>query len=347
MTAPASSEPTPAIGVRKSGSRPVIGTSSVAPYPQLGRCFGQDRKELTRSMPSPNLERVRRFAIALCVLAASACSADQRPPEPSASPSPAVETPASGTHRLALDYGGNKRTYVLHAPPGYEPSKRLPLVIALHYYPGTGNDLRELIGFDAKADQNNFLVAYPDGHGMGFNALVCCGKQDDVGFLKALTEHLIQTWRADPDRVYLTGISNGGDMSFRMAVEATGMFAAIGVVSGGFGGELAAKPDYVPRKPVSVLTVIGGNDGYVGTFREGIRLWQERISCTSTGSETKPAYTRTTSKCADGSDVEVYVVPEMGHVWPGGAAGRMSAPDAGLSATDVIWTFFATHPRLR
>jgi poly(3-hydroxybutyrate) depolymerase len=264
----------------------------------------------------------------------------------SASPTRATETPSPGTHRLTFEFDGTTRSYLLHAPPGYQPDKRLPLVIALHYYPGTGDQLRQLTGFDAKADQDNVLVAYPDGHGMGFNALTCCGTQDDVGFLKALTGHLIETWRADPDRVYLTGISNGGDMSFRMAVEATGMFAAIGVVSGGFSGGPAAKPEYVPKKPVSVLTVIGGRDQHADTFQEGIRRWQDRLRCTATGSEARPTYTRTISRCADGSDVEVYLVPEMGHVWPGAPAGRMGAPNAGLSATDAVWSFFASRPRI-
>ena len=96
--------------------------------------------------------------------------------------------------------------------------------------------MRELAGLDAKADKDNVLVAYPDGQGGGFNALICCGSADDVGFLNALTDHLVQTWHADPNQVFLTGISNGGDMSFRAAVESTGKFAAIGVVSGGYSG---------------------------------------------------------------------------------------------------------------
>jgi poly(3-hydroxybutyrate) depolymerase len=115
----------------------------------------------------------------------SACGGDPPAAQPAASPTRAAETPTPGTHRLTLEFGGNTRSYLLHAPPGQQPNTRLPLVIALHYYPGTGDQLRQLTGFDAKADQDNVLVAYPDGHGMGFNALACCGTQDDVGFLKA------------------------------------------------------------------------------------------------------------------------------------------------------------------
>ena len=48
---------------------------------------------------------------------------------------------------------------------------------------------------------------------------------------------------------------------------------------------------------------------------------------------------------ADGSDVEVHVVDGMGHAWPGAQAGALSAPDTGVHATELIWEFFAAHPR--
>src|SRR5688572_9647629 len=197
---------------------------------------------------------LRLAAVVLVTLTADACG-DDRPGTsgPSAGPQ-STERPAAGNHRLSLTHNGLARTYMVHAPPAYDPAKPLPLVIAMHFYPGTGEDLQELVGLDAKADRECFLVAYPDGHGGGFNAMVCCGSNDDVGFISTLTRHLVQTWKADPDRVYLTGISNGGDMSFRLAVEAPGLFAAIGVVSGGFGGPKAERADFAPKTPVSVVT---------------------------------------------------------------------------------------------
>jgi polyhydroxybutyrate depolymerase len=218
----------------------------------------------------------------------------------------------------------------------------------MHFYPGKGAELRDMIGMDAKADERNFLVAYPDGIGGGFNALICCGTADDVAFLKALTQHLVGSWRADPDRVYLTGISNGADMSFRGAIEATGMFAAIGVVSGGYGGIRTEKADYVPTRPVSVVTIIGTQDRYLTIFQTGIATWQQRLKCTPVAPappSPTPAATRSTARCADGSDVDVYVVTGMGHVWPGAKSGRLAGSDIPLVATDVIWEFFAAHPR--
>jgi polyhydroxybutyrate depolymerase len=263
-------------------------------------------------------------------------------------PSIAASTAAPGDHTAALAFGGSTYRYLLHAPPSYRTDKRMPLVIALHYYPGTGAALRDMIGMDARADEAGFLVAYPDGLDGGFNALVCCGHADDVGFLRALTTHLIQVWGADPDRVFLTGISNGADMSFRAAVEATGVFAAIGVVSGGFGGPLVEAADYAPKSPVSVITFIGAKDQYFDVFQAGLDLWRKRLHCTPASSGPLGAGVRGTyssAHCADGSDVDAYVIDDMGHEWPGAPSGALAGPEINLAATDLIWSFFAAHPR--
>ncbi|MGC4809292.1 alpha/beta hydrolase family esterase [Micromonospora sp. DT228] len=275
---------------------------------------------------------------------APACGERGRPsPAP---PSAPTETPTAGDHDLTLNHNGQERTYLLHAPPGYDPSRSSALVIALHFYPGSATGVQELAGLDAKADKDNVLVAYPDGEGGGFNGLVCCGSADDVGFLTALTDHLVQTWHADPNRVFLTGISNGGDMSFRAAVESTGKFAAIGVVSGGYSGKLTTAESYVPKSPVSVITFIGGQDRQASTFQTGMKTWQQRLSCRpSPKASGVPGVTHTVASCADGSEVSVYTLPEMGHSWPGATTGSLAASSAGLSATDLMWEFFAAHPR--
>ncbi|MFI7425645.1 alpha/beta hydrolase family esterase [Micromonospora sp. NPDC049836] len=281
--------------------------------------------------------------------AGAGCGGEREPGHatPSAPAAPA-ERPAAGDHRLTLSHGGVSRSYLLHAPPGYDPARPTPLVIALHFFPGSGAAMRELAGLDARADRENFLVAYPDGRDGGFNALICCGSADDVGFLAALTDHLVDAWRADPDRVYLTGISNGGDLSFRAAVEGNGRFAAIGVVSGGYSGPLTEPDSYVPKQPVSVITFVGGQDRYADTFHEGLRTWQRRLGCRPVPGRAAPGragITRADARCADGSDVTVWSLPQMSHSWPGATAGQLAAPNAGLTATDLIWEFFAAHPR--
>ena len=282
----------------------------------------------------------------VCGLLLAGCG-DGRPAATPSSSSAAAQRPAPGDHKLTLDVGGKQRTYLVHAPPGYTPGKPVPLVVGLHFYPGSGEALRDMIGMDAKADEHGFLVAYPDGVSGGFNALVCCGAEDDVAFLEALTDRMIADWRVDAGRVYATGISNGADMSFRAAVEATGVFAAIGAISGGYGGPRTEAAGFVPKKPVSVLSIIGGQDQYYDIFQAGLAKWRERLACepVKTPPGGKPGVQRSSARCADGSDVEVYVVPEMGHSWPGAKSGQMAMPDAPIVATDLLWDFFAAHPR--
>jgi polyhydroxybutyrate depolymerase len=289
------------------------------------------------------------------LLGLAACGGDPAPTASDGAPTSqgartraAAVRPAPGQHQLTLDHGGTTRRYRLHAPPGYDGGRPVPLVIALHPYPGDGLSMSEMVGLDDVAAREGFLAAYPDGVNGGFNAFVCCGQADDVGFLRALTEHLVREWKVDPDRVYLTGISNGGDLSFRAAVEAAGVFAAIGAVSGGFIGTLPAGADYAPKSPVSVITFIGDQDRYAGEFERGVKNWRERLGC----AEVRPAPKRparnvalSRARCADGSEVDVYTVEGMGHSWPGAKTGNMAAPDAGVVATDLVWRFFAAHPR--
>lgn len=296
------------------------------------------------------MRRATALLVVALALATAGCGEDGG--SPAASPSPSApasapsERPAAGDHRLSLRHDGTDRTYLLHAPPGYDPGKRVPLVIALHFYPGSGEELRDMVALDAKADRENFLVAYPDGQHRAFNALICCGSADDVGFLRTLAEHLVGAWGADPDRVYLTGISNGGDMSFRAAVESDGLFAAIGVVSGGYLGPRTEAEDYVPKRPVSVITFVGGQDVYAGDFEKGLRAWQRRLGCRARpAAAPAPKVTRTDARCADGSDVTVYRLAEMSHSWPGAPNGQLADPTAGVVATDLMWDFFAKHPR--
>ncbi|WP_260860349.1 alpha/beta hydrolase family esterase [Streptomyces cupreus] len=293
------------------------------------------------------------LSTALCL---TACSSDPdsgkagsaTSEKSSPSPKQQREVPRPGDQSVKLTWKGTPRTYKVHAPPGYTPDKRLPLVIAMHPYPGTGDYAAQITGLTAKADKENFLVVYPDGHNQGFNALICCGSEDDVGFLRTITDRFIDKWNADPDRIYATGISNGGDMSFKAAVELHDIFAAIAPVSGGYIGSAMEDKTYVPESPVSVITFIGELDRYYGEFDAGIKAWEKRLRCESDSPrKVEKQATRTTARCADGSRVVTYRLSEMTHSWPGGSNSDMAFTDTTLNATDLVWEFFRFHPKKR
>ncbi|WP_378741983.1 alpha/beta hydrolase family esterase [Nocardia brasiliensis] len=300
------------------------------------------------------LRDIAALASVLCVLGATACGGSSTP-ETSTTTQPSSSLPAAippienpGQDRtLHLEFGGKQRSYVVHTPPSYADSTSLPLVVAMHSFPGDAAQIATTTGLNAKADKENFLVVYPEGYSSAYNALVCCGTEDDVGFIRTVIAEMTAQWKADPRRVYATGMSNGGDMSYKLAVELPGTFAAIAPVSGGFIGAKAADESYKPSTPVSVITFLGGKDRYISQFETGITQWQRRLACTPTGAPASLAQgiTLTKAMCGDGSEVHVYRLPEMGHGWAGAEQGVLSEPNAGVDATDLLWEFFQTHPK--
>ncbi len=298
---------------------------------------------------------MRRGLALFALLLLTACAADTKTAAPSTTtPAAGTITPVTaqaGDHTLTVTVGDKERTFLLHVPASFDPARSMPAVVALHYRPGSGTAMRALTGLDAKADAEGFLVAYPEGVGGQFNAFGCCGAQDDVGFVKAVAGQLVERWHADPERVFLAGISNGGDLSFRTAVEAPGVFAAIGVVSGGFAGGRTEAADYRPTAPVSVVTLIGADDPQATAFRTGVDTWRARLACApaaaAPGPALDPGVHRSTTRCQDGSDVDAYVVDGAAHVWFGAASGELKDAAGKVKATDVLWAFFAAHPRRR
>ena len=166
--------------------------------------------------------------------------------------SPPRTVPMDGTYTFTLTSGGLHRDYRLHVPPTAASGRPLPLVLNLHG--ATQNGLLEEVqsGMDASADQDGYLVAYPDGTRIakvltpdpvakqaqyGWNAGQCCGLPvtrhiNDVGFLVRVIADIAARTPVDLRRVYVTGISNGGMMAYAMASKASDHVAAISSVSG-------------------------------------------------------------------------------------------------------------------
>jgi poly(3-hydroxybutyrate) depolymerase len=224
-------------------------------------------------------------------------------------------------------------------------------VIALHMLrPGAdGAVMQRLTGLDATADRERFLVAYPDGLDGQWNALLCCNPTDDVGFIRRMVDLLERRWRVDPDRVYATGASNGAAMSYRLAAALPGVLAAIGPVSGA-----VPNPDVsegFPRSPVSLVAFHGRQDTVFDAPDEGVAAWRRHAGCRPplrAAHGNSGTVTRSATSCRDGSDVVVYELAEMGHAWPGATGdNRMAAPDAPISASELLWEFFRRHPRRR
>ncbi|MBK9623863.1 MAG: prolyl oligopeptidase family serine peptidase [Rhodocyclaceae bacterium] len=154
------------------------------------------------------------------------------------SPDPEMP-PLSGTlTKASIEVGGLKRTYRTYIPKGLP--KSAPLVVVMH---GSGQNGAQIrletgYGFERLADSHGFAVVYPNAYTFDWNDCSKVGDfsidgvdVDDVGFLNLLVDKLIAEVGVDHNRVFATGVSAGGFMSIRLALEASTRFRAVAAVS--------------------------------------------------------------------------------------------------------------------
>lgn len=279
----------------------------------------------------------------------------------SAGPSASIPT---GPSSYTISSGGMDRTYHLYVPSGL-PAKA-PLVIMLHGALGTGEQAEQAYGWDDKADSGHFVVAYPDGYKRTWNAGDCCipaSKRhvNDVAFLQKMVSTISNQIPIDQQRIYATGISNGGLMAYRLACD-TDMLAAIGPDSATMVTSCSS-----PTK-TSVLHIHGLADqtipfhgGYSSTPEKvdwpsvpsTISRWRSIDGCQSPTSQSSGKVTTSTATCPDNRTVELITIAGAGHQWPGGkpstGAGarilHLDTPSKALNATATFWTFFSQHPK--
>jgi polyhydroxybutyrate depolymerase len=320
-------------------------------------------------MNHPHLALVVSFLVLLGGAVAAGCGrAASAPPAAAAAPL------GPGDHERRIQWDGRARSYRIHVPPSYAPGRPTPLVLNFHGGGGNAADQEKNSVMNATADARGFIVVYPNGTGplprrfLSFNAGMCCGyaqKQniDDVGFVRAMLDDLQRVLSIDPARVYATGFSNGAMLTHRLACEMADRIAAIAPVGAPIG-----VTECRPSRPVPVLQIHGTADpaapfhggqkkALVGReihdYRpvpETVEGWARRNQCAPQREETlrRGAVTcETHTRCAAGATVSLCVVQGGGHTWPGGQttlSERVVGPlNRDISASDVIWEFFAKH----
>jgi polyhydroxybutyrate depolymerase len=168
----------------------------------------------------------------------------------------------------AMDFGGHRRTWIAYVPA--KPQARPALVIALHGSMGTAEQARRVYGydFDLLSEAHGFIVVYPQGYRGHWND---CKKKgpfaakaeniDDVGFLHALVDRLVEIHDVDRTHVYVTGVSNGGAMTIRLALQTPEFARAYAAVISSVPTpeNMAMTPK---RKPVSILLMNGTADPF-------------------------------------------------------------------------------------
>ena len=280
-----------------------------------------------------------------------------------------------GDHARTITVGDLKRNYLVHIPAKYDSKKPMPVALAFHGGGANADNMVAFSGLNKKSDDVGFIVVYPSGTGrlekiLTFNGGNCCGyalnnKIDDVEFTRKLLDDLAKSANIDPKRVFATGMSNGGIMSYLLASELSDRIAAIAPVGGPMGTESCK-----PKRPVSVMHFHGTDDrhapfkggkgkGPSGTdfysVEHSIQAWVKANGC-----EKEPVVTKLPDTAKDGTritrktygsgkngaEVVLIVIEGGGHTWPG-QEPRLKAlgkSTKNISANDLMWEFFEKHP---
>jgi polyhydroxybutyrate depolymerase len=241
-----------------------------------------------------------------------------------------------------LKVGGRDRNYRLYQPAGLPASA--PLVIMLHGITGSAVQAESSYGWDELADSQRFVIAYPDGVGRAWNVNGggCCGRPqregvDDVAFIGAAVADIVRNVSINASRIYATGMSNGGIMSYTLACH-TGIFAAIGAVAG------TQLDSCRSPHPASVIEIHGTADELVpyhggqgasiinGPSAPDVNVfWRNVDQCRAPSVTTAGGVTTSTAGCADNRGVVLITIDGGAHEWPGFAA-------------QTLWQFFAAQP---
>lgn len=316
------------------------------------------------------------FASLMLVTMACACTAFLlfRATGPSAgcqNPVTGAAQPGISVRRLAS--GGRQRCYLLHIPPRYDPGQPLPVVFSLHGFASNAEGQARIPKWSQLADRESFIVVYPEGTSFPrrWNAAdaFLARDVDDVQFFRDIVADLAQIASIDPERIYVSGISNGGTMSHRIACEAADLVTAIGTVAA---LPLETPGGCQPSRPVPLIAFHGTADPLVsydgGTYHAmglgrllpaparglsyppietWIANWAERNGCSVTpeaGPRAGDATCLHYSDCRNGADVVLYTIEDGGHTWPGSAPipffGKTSQD---VDASAVMWGFFQAH----
>lgn len=282
-----------------------------------------------------------------------------------------------------LVHEGMERTYYIHLPPGFKKEKPHPLVIAMHGGGGRAQRFDEMTTrgtLTAAAAERGVVLVFPDAVNKewcdGRKKLPVKGKiRDDVGFISKLIDEMIKDYGIDPARVYATGISNGGFMSIRLAMDLSEKIAAVAPVAAQVPKDIAEKR---PKLPISVMLINGTKDplvpfagGHVRLFRFGrsrgeilsteasLEIFRLHDGCSETPEISEPedkdpqdgAKVKIEKYTGGrlGTEVILVRVTGGGHTWPGGKQylrpGFIGAVCQDINASEMILDFFLKHSR--
>jgi polyhydroxybutyrate depolymerase len=266
---------------------------------------------------------------------------------------------AQQTVNASITHDGMQRDYILYVPAVYDGTVNVPLLFNFHGYTSNANQQLFYGDFRPIADTANFIIVHPQGtldntNTTHFNVGWGGSTVDDVGFTSALIDTLMTQYSIDAERIYSTGMSNGGYMSFHLACNLSDRIAAVGSVTGAMVPTTLSNCNASHTTPVIQIHVT--NDATVpyngGALSEGIpdilNFWSTYNGCNPTPViEAMPDIDPT-----DGSTVEKhcyydnngcttvlhYKIANGGHTWPG-APFDIGGTNYDIDGSVEVWKF--------
>ena len=259
------------------------------------------------------------------------------------------------TLNKSITHDNLQRDYIIHIPSSYNVNTPVPLVFCFHGYTSNASTIMSYSNFNYIADTAGFIVVYPQGTLLqgsthwNVGGWTTASTVDDVGFSISLLDSISNEYNIDPERVYSTGMSNGGYMSFLLACQMSDKIAAIASVTGSMTPQTLNACN--PQHPTPILQIHGTSDQtvpYLGdpTWTESIddvlQYWVDYNNC-----NTVPIINLVASSFSveyivydDGDNsvtTEHYKIYGGDHDWPG-VWGNMD-----IHASAEVWKFFSKY----
>jgi len=278
-----------------------------------------------------------------------------------------ILTVCSATAQTTIDatmqHDGLSRSYRLYIPAAYNASQPVPLVFNLHGY--TSNNVQQEFYGDFRpiADTANFIIVHPNGTldngGQRFWNAFGTSTVDDLGFLSALIDVIQEEYAIDLDRVYSTGMSNGGFMSYQLACQLGHRITAVASVTGSMMQALFNACN--ATHPTPIMQIHGTADPtvpYIGNVQGMMHIdtlvkrWAQFNNCDPVPTVTPVPNTnlfdgstaehKVYGNGTQGATAELFKVIGGAHTWPG-ASITLGVTNQDFSASVEIWKFFRRY----
>lgn len=264
------------------------------------------------------------------------------------------------TINASITHGGLQRDYILYIPASYSIETEIPLVFNFHGY--TSNAFQQMVYGDFRtiSDTEGFIIVHPEGtldnSGTSHWNLGWGGSTvDDIGFTSALIDSISAEYNINLSRVYSTGMSNGGFMSYQLACELSDRIAAVASVTGSM--ITGRFNSCSPKHQMPVMQIHGTLDPTVSynassnteSIPDIMNYWANFNNCNSTPIITNVPDINTTDGCTaehqiwengtNGATAEHYKIIDGEHSWPG-AVFPNGTTNQDINASEKIWEFF-------